>query len=247
MALKIAIPEPTSSRLDYNERNTEPYEASLRAVGLEPVLIRSHATPTEVARLILDCQGILLPGSPADVSPQKYGAEKSPETSPADPLRDNLDELLLQDAHNLHKPIFGICYGMQSLNVWRTGTLIQHLREKPINHEAGSKVLEAHQIEIEAGTLLQRLAQAIKAPVNSSHHQAVDQPGDGLKISARSPQDGVIEAIEGTAPDHWIVAVQWHPERTFTTEPLSRRLFEEFARAVRQWKPRVVTESVARN
>src|SRR4051794_34745589 len=121
MASKIAIPEPTSNRLDYNERNTDAYEASLRAVGLEPVLIPSHATPTEVARLISDCQGILLPESPADVSPQKYGAEKAPETSPPAPLRDNLDELLLQDAHNLHKPIFGICYGMQSLNVWRTG------------------------------------------------------------------------------------------------------------------------------
>jgi putative glutamine amidotransferase len=156
-----------------------------------------------------------------------------------------LDELLLQDAHNLHKPIFGICYGMQSLNVWRTGTLVQHLHEKPVNHEAGSKVLQAHQVEIEPGTLLQRLAQATTVSVNSSHHQAVDQHGDGLKISARSPQDGVIEAVEGTAPDHWIVAVQWHPERTFATEPLSHRLFEEFARAVKQWKPRVVTDSVA--
>jgi len=71
------------------------------------------------------CDGVLLPGSPADVDPEKYGAERHPDTAPADPFRDSTDELLLQDAYNMRKPVFGICYGLQSLNVWRTGTLDQ--------------------------------------------------------------------------------------------------------------------------
>lgn len=245
MRPKVAIPEPHSSKLEYNERSTVHYDASLRVAGLEPVLIPSHAAPEEVARLISNCRGILLPGSPADVAPQKYGAVKIPETCSADPLRDNLDELLLQDAHNLYKPIFGICYGMQSLNVWRGGTLIQHLDATPVDHQPASKPLRAHEIRIEAESLLSKLAGSNGAPVNSSHHQAVGTPGDGLKISARSPLDDVIEAVEGTAPEHWVVAVQWHPERTFDSEGLSRKLFEEFAGAVRAWVPRAIMESLA--
>lgn len=243
---KIAIPEPHSGKLDYNERSIGQYEAALRAAGTDPVLIPSQATPEEVARVISACQGILLPGSPADVGPQKYGAARAPETNFADPLRDHLDELLLQDAHNLHKPIFGICYGLQSLNVWRGGTLVQHLATTPVDHEAGSKVLQAHDIRLEPGSQLAQLAKSANAPVNSSHHQAVGKAGDGLKVTALSPLDNVIEAVEGTTPGHWVVAVQWHPERTFESEPLSHRLFEEFAAAARVWKPRVITESVAR-
>ncbi len=240
----VAIPEPHSEKKDYNERSAIHYISSLRAVGLTPVFIPSQTPPDQVARLVSEAHAILLPGSSADVAPQKYGAVQEPECNPADPLRDNLDEMLLQDAHNLHKPIFAICYGMQTLNVWRTGTLIQHLSQIPIDHEAGARILQAHSIEIEPGSRLHQLAGACDVPVNSSHHQSVAVPGAGLRIVAKSPKDGVIEALEGTAEDHWLVAVQWHPERTFESEPLSRRLFEDFASAAQAWKPRTITESV---
>ena len=93
---------------------------------------------------------MLLPGSPADVDPEKYGAVRHPDTAPADPFRDNTDELLLQDAYNMRKPVFGICYGLQSLNVWRTGTLDQAL-PKGVNHKAGRKVAQAHRVADRSG------------------------------------------------------------------------------------------------
>ena len=96
---------------------------------------------------------ILLPGSKADVDPQKFNAAAHAKTAPADPPRDAADELLLQDAYNLRKPVFGICYGLQSLNVWRTGSLVQHIESK-VNHSAGAKVEVAHQVTVAADSLL---------------------------------------------------------------------------------------------
>ena len=86
-----------------------------------------ESAPEQIARQITDCAGILLPGSKADVDPQKFNAEKDPMTARPDPPRDAADELLLQDAYNLRKPVLGICYGLQALNVWRSGTLVQHM------------------------------------------------------------------------------------------------------------------------
>jgi putative glutamine amidotransferase len=152
--------------------------------------------------------------------------------------------MLLQDAFNLYKPIFAICYGVQILNVWTTGTLIQHLPEAPINHSAGSDVLQAHEARFRPGSRMAELAGKRQDWINSSHHQAIEQVGHGLTATAWSLPDEVIEAVEGTNPAHWILGVQWHPERTFAAEPLSRALFADFAKAVNAWKPRAVTESV---
>jgi putative glutamine amidotransferase len=82
--------------------------------------------------------------------------------------------------------------------------------------------------------------------VNSSHHQAVGIVGDGLRIVARSPEDNVVEGVEGMAADHFVLGVQWHPERTYETSAASRALFARFVAAAREWKPRVITESVGR-
>src|SRR5947209_3483647 len=245
MSYRVAMPQPHSDRPEYNERSTHWYTEALEAVGLEPVVLDGRMDSANIAQVLSECQGVLLPGSPADVEPQKYGEERQPETSAADPLRDNLDELLIQDAHNLYKPLFAICYGVQSLNVWRTGTLVQHLPTAPVNHEAGSKVLRAHEAQIAEGSRMERLAGTRREWVNSSHHQALKRVGDGLVTTATSVEDGVVEAVEGTNPEHWVVGVQWHPERTFATEELSRALFEGFAATVKAWHPRKVRESVA--
>jgi putative glutamine amidotransferase len=247
MRPRIAIPVPHSGKPEYNQRSLPQYEQALLAEGADPVRIPLDSPPSEVARLVTSCQGVLLPGSPADVDPQKFGAVRHAKTSPADSLRDNADELLLQDAHNLHKPLFGICYGLQSLNVWRTGSLLQHIENTPINHEAGKAVPVAHQVDVAGGTLLADILGAPQGhvPVNSSHHQSVEQIGDGLRISARCAEDGIVEAIEGTQPGHFVLAVQWHPERSYPDDTYSRALFHAFVEAARQWKPREVTESVA--
>lgn len=234
MKPRIAIPVPHSQKPDYAQRSLPQYLSAIEAAGGQPVVIQLAWSSEQIAKTLRDCDAILLPGSAADVDPQKYGAEKRPETAPADPLRDAADELLLQDAYNLRKPIFGICYGLQSLNVWRTGTLVQDIAAElhsPINHEAGRTVSHAHDVEIESGSRLGEIVSDTQIPVNSSHHQAAQVIGDGLRIVARSSQDAIIEAVEGADPQHFVLAVQWHPERTYDEEPASRALFRAFISA----------------
>lgn len=232
MRPRIAIPVP-HSQSDYAGRALPPYRKAVEFAGGEPVIIALDLTNVEIARLATRCDAILLPGSRADIDPEKYGAaERHPKTAPADPARDNADELLLQDAFNMRKPVFGICYGLQSLNVWRTGTLVQHI-ETDINHEPGRDVVQAHQVGVEPDSKLAGIVgSGGEIWVNSSHHQSADIIGDSLRVVARSA-DGIVEAIEGTASDHYVVGVQWHPERTLESDDLSRRLFESFISAAR--------------
>lgn len=240
---RIAIPVPNSTRPDYAARSLPQYEDAVRQAGGEPVVIEVSATPSEIAQAIKQCDGVLLPGSPADVDPEKYGEKRHEKTAPADPFRDNTDELLLQDAFNMRKPVLGICYGMQSLNVWRTGTLEQDLPEG-VNHRAGRAVAEAHRVQFEPHSMLSALlrdagALPQSAPpvvsVNSSHHQAAASVGDGLRLVAWCPEDAVKEAVEGTSPDHFVLGVQWHPERDVDRNTVSRAIFDGFVRAAATW------------
>jgi len=192
-------------------------------------------------------QGILLPGSGNDVDPQRYGEDPIPECAAADPARAAVDELLLQDAFSLHKPILAICQGLQSLNVWRNGSLIQDLKTS-VNHRPGREVVEAHPVQIAQGSRLARILPASEqtdVQVNSSHHQAIRVPGDNLLVSAVSPMDGVIEAVELDSDEHFVVGVQWHPERTYTQKAFSRALFAAFVKAAAGWQPRLIEEPVA--
>ena len=239
---RIAIPEPHSTELDYNRRSWPQYARAIEACGAIAVPIPLAESPASVARLVASCTGVLLPGSPADVNPQKYGQEPFPECSPADAAREAVDELLLQDAFNLHKPLLCICYGTQSLNVWKGGTLTQHL-STPVNHEAGREITETHPVALAAAT--QRIIGfAGELAVNSSHHQAIDKPGDGLDVIAIAP-DGTVEAVEQRG-EHFVLGVQWHPERTLDTSPASKTIFTGFIDAVRAWKPREIRESISR-
>jgi putative glutamine amidotransferase len=246
MSVRIAIPEPTGSDLAYNQRALSQYAAALAAAGADPVVVPLGLRQEEVARLIGGTEGILLPGSRFDIDPEMYGEERIPECAPSDPVRTAIDELLLQDAFNLHKPILGICGGAQAVNVWRNGTLIQDLKTR-VNHRPGRDVEQAHRIRITAGSRLAKLfAGAPGDPwVNSSHHQAVRLVGDNLMVSAVSPEDEVIEAVELDSGDHFVVAVQWHPERTYRTSQFSREIFAGFVRAAQEFEPRRIEESVA--
>ena len=278
MPPRIAIPLPTSTDPEYNDRAWPQYARAVELAGGEPVAVPLNEPPAATARLLASCSAILLPGSGADVNPQKYGATPDPHSAAPDPARENVDELLLQDAHNLHKPIFAICFGTQMLNVWRGGTLIQDLPtarpDSTVNHKAGRTVPEAHPTEIAPNSLLAEVLAptlakaadsqpdipaglepphpsenhmnveltAIRLSVNSSHHQAIESPGDALRVVARSPEDGVIEAIEGTLganpSNSFILGVQWHPERTYDSSPASRALFARFIAEASAWSPR---------
>ena len=266
MPARIAIPLPTHHDLAYNRLNWPAFADAVRACGAEPVEFSLDLSPRAVAELANTCQAILLPGSPADVNPGKFGQERDEATAPADLARENVDELLLQDAHNLYKPILGVCFGTQILNVWRSGTLVQDLTTLPVNHSASRSVYVAHTAAIAPGSLLGSLVDRdeapevdgyLRLPVNSSHHQAVGIPGDGLMVSARCPQDAVIESIEGGQagalhegdrehPSHFVLGVQWHPERTRETSATSRAIFSRFVEEAKIWTPRPITTSIAR-
>jgi len=246
---RIAIPMPHSIDREYGERAIPQYERAVEQAGGEPVRIPLDQTAAEVKKMIERCDGVLLPGSNADVDPAKFSATRSPRTAAADPRRDTVDDLLLQDAYNLRKPVLGICYGLQTLNVYRTGSLIQHIPDflpeelrTRINHEAGKKVAVAHAVEIENDSKLAQIvngmvngkdreARKLVVPVNSSHHQSAETIGNGLRIVARCPDDGIIEALEGTAPDHFVLAVQWHPERSVNEDEPSRAIFRALIQA----------------
>jgi putative glutamine amidotransferase len=239
---RIAIPVPHSGDREYAERALPQYEEAVRGAGGEPVRVELDQTPVQVMKQIERCDAVLLPGSRADVDPRKYRADRREKTAPADAKRELVDDLLLQDAYNMHKPVLGICYGLQSLNVYRSGTLVQHIEsaigDSKIDHSAGRAVAKAHTVEIEPES---RLAEIVGAgptvAVNSSHHQSADAVGDGLRVVARSPEDGIVEALEGTALEHFVLAVQWHPERSVNDGPelaeSAKAIFRAFIEAAR--------------
>jgi putative glutamine amidotransferase len=250
VSIRIAIPEPTSSDTEYNQRSLPPYLAALHSAGAVPILVPLHERQDRVARLLATTQGVLLPGSLYDVDPQRFGEEAIPACGPADSARTAVDELLLQDAFNLHKPILAICHGTQTLNVWRNGSLIQDIPSvlnTPVNHAPGRDVVEAHPVEIAPESHLAKLLPANAEPpkVNSSHHQSIRDIGDNLRVTAVSPKDGVIEAVELDSSDQFVLAVQWHPERTYTQSAFSRAIFAAFVQAANAWQPRRISESVA--
>jgi putative glutamine amidotransferase len=255
---------PHSLDREYAERAIPQYERAVEQAGGEPVRIPLDQPTGEVTKIIDGCDGILLPGSNADVDPARFTVARSPHTAAADPRRDAVDHLLLHDAYNRRKPILGICYGLQSLNVYRAGSLIQHIPDflpedlrTRVNHEAGKKVAVAHKVEIENDSKLAELlcgdsrrhgfsraaedrekngalapeGSRLMLPVNSSHHQSADVIGKDLRISARCSEDGIIEALEGTDPGHFVIAVQWHPERSVDLDEASRAIFRALIKA----------------
>jgi putative glutamine amidotransferase len=231
MPPRIAIPMPHSSNHEYAQRAIPQYERAVELAGGVPVRIPLDLGLAEVKKMVQTCDGVLLPGSNADVDPAKFRQPASPHTAAADALREEVDFLLLDHAYARRKPVLGICYGLQSLNVYCQGSLIQHIPDflpepacNQVDHEAGKNVAIAHTVEVERdSTLGQILHSSVPAngsgskmiiPVNSSHHQSADAIGETLRLVARCPADGIIEALEGRSPDHSVLAVQWHPERS---------------------------------
>jgi len=271
--IRVAIPMPHSTNHEYGQRAIPQYERAVALAGAEPVRVPLEPAAAEVRQLIATCDAVLLPGSNADVDPAKFQQPRSPHSAAADALREQVDELLLADAYDRRKPILGICYGLQSLNVFRGGSLIQHIPEflpesarVRVNHEAGKKVAVAHTVEIDSASQLAHVvassiqcigaekdregrslsraekdrrqdralaaeADGLIVPVNSSHHQSADTVGNGLRIVARCPDDGIIEALEEISSEHFVLAVQWHPERSVDDDGASRAIFDALIKA----------------
>jgi putative glutamine amidotransferase len=202
------------------------YEVAARAAGMEPDPVLTNGP------ISLDgFAGLLLMGG-TDVNPRCYDEVPQPETDRPDDERDEIELQLIEDAIEKDLPILAICRGLQILNVYHGGTLIQHLssveRHATRAEDAGAPV---HAVRIEPGTLLADIEGANCCQVNSRHHQAAAGIGAGLRVSARDSEDGTVEALE--RPDkRFVVAVQWHPEDQILGNPEQLKLFRHFADAL---------------
>lgn len=215
--------------LTYEDRKkAEPYAAAVRLVGLDPVLVSA-----EDARSLVGLHGLLLTGG-RDVDPKLYGQEPVRETQKPNPARDRMEMGLLGEALDRDLPVLAICRGLQLFNVYKGGTLVQHLKGDPHRPPERPKTDPAkpmHEVSVAPDTRLAAILGAGRHPVNSRHHQAIDKLGTGLQVSATSVNDGVVEAIE-LVEKPFAVAVQWHPEDQVPSDETQLKLFRAFAAAV---------------
>ena len=190
----------------------ETYVASVQRTGAIAVLLPvDDRAPLELLDRI---DALLLIGG-ADLDPATYGAAHDPLTESTYPDRDAFEIALLRGAIDRGMPVLGICRGMQVLNVALGGTLVQHIPEvngvAPHRRVVGSFDGTDHTVELEPGSLAAAAAGEELHTARCHHHQAVDKLGDGLVVTGRAQQDGMIEAIE-LNNGAWVLGVQWHPE-----------------------------------
>jgi putative glutamine amidotransferase len=206
-------------------------EAVLAAGGL-PILL-PHAPEAAAAYLAL-LDGLVVTGGAFDVPPELYGEARRKECGPTKPARTAFEKDLLEAALAARLPVLGVCGGMQLLNVVRGGTLHQDLVADLglAGHEQPApKDVPSHRAVVAPGTQLAALVGAGPIEVNSTHHQAVKDPGSGVLVSARAP-DGVVEAIE--LPDlPFALGVQWHPEATVRHDPRHAAVYRGLVVAAR--------------
>jgi len=221
-----------------NVEKLDHYFLAVRRAGGDPQHVSLASDPEELLRQAAELDAFVLPGSPADVDPARYGEPRHEKTRTLDADRDRTDTALLQHALTAHKPVLAICYGCQILNVHQGGTLVQDIpSENPGAGAHGKTDLAAgatqgdleHPAMLVAGSQLEKLAGGTRVKINSSHHQSIGRPGEKLEVTAHSA-DGIVEGVELDSPDDWVIGVQWHPER-MPEDAFSRKLFADFVSA----------------
>jgi len=211
------------------------YSEALEAAGAIPGHLGLIPKQDYIAEALNGLDGILLPGSNSDLDPSYYGEDPHPKLGTVVPEKDETDLLVLAEAERLNLPVLAICFGMQSLNVSRGGSLYQDIDaqiENCIKHEQGlPRERNSHGIKIATGNLLESMKgredSELQVKVNSSHHQAIKQVGKNLRAIAWA-NDGVIEGIQDTRPHRFVLGVQWHPELSWQTDDFSSAIFKLF-------------------
>jgi putative glutamine amidotransferase len=207
------------------------YSEAIEGLGGIPTHLSLIPKKEYIKTCLENLEGILLPGSDTDVDPFRFGEEPHPRLKKIVPEKEETDLLVLEIAEEINLPILAICFGMQVLNVFRGGTLIQDIgeqvphclqHEQGIPLERGSHTLEVQENSIFAGLITKEIVR-----VNSHHHQAVGKLGKNLRPTAWA-KDGVVECIEDERENIFVFGVQWHPELSWKTDELSRRIFETF-------------------
>jgi len=237
---RVGIPWRTSAEEAANRRSKiDNYLRAVERAGGEPVLLSLALSAQELKRHAENLDALVLTGSPADIDPAHFRAKRHAATADPDAARERTDFVLLEHALTAEKPVLAICYGIQSLNVFLGGTLVQDIptelgskiRHSPDREDlpAGAEIADAiHDAHFQPGRVM-IMRGAPQAKVNSSHHQSILEPGRDLQITAHAP-DGVVEAVEWIGDANWIIGVQWHPER-MPEDPLAQALFRDLVAA----------------
>ncbi|MFC1619492.1 gamma-glutamyl-gamma-aminobutyrate hydrolase family protein [Candidatus Neomarinimicrobiota bacterium] len=236
IGLTVSPPEGGSPFYNLNPE----YSNTVWRAGGDPLAIPLIPEPDYVDRMIHIVHGLILIGSAYDIDPARYGQSPGGSLKSPVPERDKLDSLLLQRAFRMQMPVLGICHGLQAINVFLGGTLIQDLTTKVPNalqHRTRSATGEyAHEIELVPQSVLNPSDRTRSVKVNSAHDQAVDQLGKGLRIIARAP-DGITEAVEmEDSSHHFVLGVQWHPERLAGSDEFSFNVIKNTIGAAADWK-----------
>ena len=216
-------------------------EAVAQGAKAVPVLVPALGSEIDLPALMNACDGLLLTGSASNVEPQHYGGPAARPGTLHDPNRDATTLPLIPRAVAAGLPVLAICRGFQEMNVAYGGTLNPRLHEVPGNldhRDDESQPLDeqyapVHEVLLEPGGELQKIAGRNRLEVNSLHSQGVEKLGADLAIEARAP-DGVIEAFRVADAPAFALALQWHPEWQFAKDPFSSALFAAFGAASRQ-------------
>ena len=208
------------------------YSDAVSDAGGFPIMLPFDESSIDEALDLID--GLIVPGGDWDIDPAFFGQKIMSDTVLINHRRTAYDMKLMQKALGRDMPVLGICYGMQLMNVLAGGSLIQDLpsfRRTDINHEQPHpKNTLWHDIDIVKGTKLWEIAgRDTYAKVNSTHHQAIDQLGKNIIVSANA-RDGIIEAVE-SAIHRFAVGVEWHPE--YQSIDLDKNIFKELVKASR--------------
>lgn len=241
---------PSATHPDHGPRvfMNLPYVRALEEAGALLLITGRPKDESDLDALIDLADGLLLAGG-NDVESRLYGKNECLHCGETDPERDQLELALLKRAEKKGIPVFGICRGMQTLNIYAGGTLFRDLTdERPGDiahdrHDLPSRATIAHDVEIIEGTHLATLKGAGKTGVNSLHHQGVDQLGQGLIVSAVAT-DGLTEGIERPELPFWI-GVQWHPEELTTVDDSWKKLFTTFVSEAKNITAREKIETIS--
>jgi putative glutamine amidotransferase len=212
------------------------YSEALFHAGATPVLLPLIAEKAYAHELVTGVHGIVISGSNSDVDPHRYGQEPHPKIGSIVSRRDETDLFLLDEVFRSGRPLLGICFGIQILNVYLGGTLWQDVEsqvKEAVKHEqTATEDYRSHTIRIKPRSLLYELAQQKETRVNSFHHQAIQKVAPTLIPVATAP-DGVVEAVEMREKRQFVLGVQWHPEIGWETDELSQKIFSAFVTAAR--------------
>ena len=201
-------------------------EGVTRAGGIALIVPPQQIDSEDARNLLAGLDGLIVTGG-RDVEAARYGHQSHEKAEKPDRLRDLLEDELITAAIQMKLPFLGICRGAQMLNVNRGGTLIQHLPDVVGDNRylRGEGNFAHMQMSVREGSILSTIFGEQVDNAALYHHQAIDEPGEGLSVVAYSP-DGIVQAVE--VENHpFGVAVQWHPEQTLD----DLRLFEAFMAA----------------